>query len=401
MSDLSLPFRPFYYISDAEIIEDILIKSHAKTVRSDLHSLFALVTGNGLIASDGEFWKQQRKIIQPKFSKKSTNSYAPLLHKLCKKALDHYEEKYIEREFDISPSFFELSIQFIMDCIIGKLDRDDWSKLNNLFVEIYKYLELAMTRPIPIPSYIPSPVNLKLRKLTQQLDDEVQLIVDELSKKAPHEDSANMVHFLKNAPYQNEKTILSEVKTIFVAGHETTSASLCWAFVTLGKKPELQADLYKALKDVDINNWEDLLSNPYLDAFVSELLRLYPAAWTFSRKTTDEITFKNLKFPKGSTLVFDLYHAMRDERFFKRPHVFEVDRFMKNKSEYPKHYIPFGAGPRLCIGNNLSIFELKIFLGQAVKRFEIELGSSYIDETKGVITIHPKYGVPVILKKRE
>ena len=94
-----------------------------------------------------------------------------------------------------------------MDCIIGKLDRDDWSELNQLFVEIYKYLELAMTRPIPIPSFIPSPVNLKLKKLTQKLDDEVKLIVEELSKKGSHEDSANMVHFLKTAPHQNEKTI--------------------------------------------------------------------------------------------------------------------------------------------------------------------------------------------------
>jgi cytochrome P450 len=399
VSDLSLPFRPFYYISDAEIIEDILVKSHAKTLRSDLHRLFALVTGNGLIASDGDFWKQQRKIIQPKFSKKSTRAYAPLLHKLCKKALDAYEEK--STEFDISPSFFELSIQFIMDCIIGKLDRDDWSELNQLFVEIYKYLELAMTRPIPIPSFVPSPVNLKLKKLTQKLDDEVKLIVEELSKKGSHEDSANMVHFLKTAPHQNEKTILSEVKTIFVAGHETTSASLCWAFVTLGKNPQLQDDLYKSLENVNIDDWEGLLDHDYLEAFVLELLRLYPAAWTFSRKTTDEITFKNLTFPKNSTLVFDLYHAMRDERFFKRPHTFEIDRFMKNKSEYPKHYIPFGAGPRLCIGNNLSVVELKIFLGQALKRFEIKLGPSYIDEVKGVITIHPKYGVPVILKKRK
>ena len=82
------------------------------------------------------------------------------------------------------------------------------------------------------------------------------------------------------------------------------------------------------------------------------------------------------------------------------PHEKKCSNILKNKSEYPKHYIPFGAGPRMCIGNNLSIVELKIFLALAIKRFEIELGPSFIDEAKGVITIHPKYGVPVILKKR-
>jgi cytochrome P450 len=200
--------------------------------------------------------------------------------------------------------------------------------------------------------------------------------------------------------------VMDELITLFTAGHETTSNALTWTFYLLAKHPEIQANLHQELDRVlgkQNAQFEHLSDLKYTEMVVKESMRLLPPVWTLNnRQANEDITINGYHIPKGKVLFLSPYANHMNPRYFSQPENFNPDRFSpENEKTIPKHaYIPFGSGPRVCIGQSFAMMEAKIILATIMRKFEVELDESNEFAPQAFITLSNKDGMKVKLKSR-
>ncbi len=401
VAHIPAPFRQLYYVSHSALIQELLVRNQAKLGRSYFHELLTTLFGLGIICSGGELWKRQRRLLQPLFTKASIRSYGPTVAKLVKETVDNLGQSAGKGEVEVTHHLLNFSVRAIIECVLGRTERRDWKELSDYIQRFSELIEEITSQPIQLPLSVPTPLNLKLKRCASEFTAEIKDLIVKLESMPPTEAGADMVRRLKDDPSQSAQQILDEVRTIFIAGHDTTATTLSWAIVLLGQNLDRQAELAAALQSIDLEDIEAVLDCLPIKQFVFETLRLYPTAWTYTRQATEPIEALGITIPQGATILFDLYHSHRDPAFFDEPEQFVPTRFGAKRSEQPQFYMPFGAGSRLCIGNNLALAQMRLFIAELVSRYRVELGPSFQYSVEGRITLRPEHGVPVILTPHE
>ena len=174
-----------------------------------------------------------------------------------------------------------------------------------------------------------------------------------------------------NGEAMHEDQVIDEILIVLIAGHETTANALSWTLYLLGAHPEEREKLRDTTGQLNIT---DIIMHDGLNAVIKESMRLYPPAWISDRVSLNDDAYKSFSFPKGIIIIVFYYGLHRDEKFWPNPNAFVPSRFEKNNidKERLKAYFPFGAGPRLCIGNNFAMAEMLIFLQAFIQRFEFK-----------------------------
>ncbi|HKJ48532.1 MAG TPA: cytochrome P450 [Christiangramia sp.] len=382
---------------DAGLVEYVLQKNQKNYVKSEIQTKdLVKYVGEGLLTSEGEHWKKQRKLIQPAFHKKQL---ANLLDSIRQAILQEYEKITPEKEIDIFPIYNDLAFQTVVKSLFSSAaNQEEINRLQYITEETQKMLVKELRQPYlgwwfkasgKIDGYLKLTAEARtiLKKMVQERRD---------SKKR-NDDLLDMLLEAKydDGNFMDEEQLIDEILILFTAGHETTSNSLTFTAQLLALNPEWQEKIYaeiQKLKEQDPDLMSFVTQAQKTQQVVEESMRLYPPAYFIDRVNIEADEFEGKYLEPGSNLLFSLHEVHRHPDLWEDPDDFKPERFEEGGRKYSSQYFPFGAGPRKCIGNNFAMFEMIIAVTELVDRYKIIAVNDEID-IKPLITLKPKNAI--------
>ncbi|MFD2936853.1 cytochrome P450 [Spirosoma flavum] len=400
--------RHQYLVFRPEDTKHILQENHRNYGRSPAFDVLKIFLGNGLLTSDGDFWRRQRRLAQPAFHRQKLAALAQTMVSETADWLDELNRQDLKKSVNVSQAFMDVTMRIVCKTLFGS---DTIGKLDGLSGALDSLNYLAnkrMLSPIRFPYTWPTPNNLRSKRARMQVDSFIYGLIDQ--RRQHHEAKDDLLGMLLSA--EDEETgermsnqqLRDECVTIFSAGHETTAVSMAWTIHLLTKHPDvlarLQAESQSVLGDARIPAPDAFRSLTYTLQVVQESLRLYPPAWILSRRAHNDDHIGSYTIPTGDTALLCPYLLHRDPLNWPDPERFDPDRFAPGGPKENLHsyaYLPFGGGPRLCIGNQFALMELQILLSMFVRSFNFKALANQRIIPKPLITLRPNQPIRVIL----
>jgi len=365
-----------------------------------------LVLGNGLLTSEGAFWLKQRRVIQPAFHRDRIASFGAVMVRAASEMLERRWAPVAAAGgvLDVASEMMRVTLRIVGETMLSIDPSDDADLVGGALEALLVGLRRRMQGVAPLPLRWPTPSNRRLRVAIDQIDQVILKIIDE-RRRAPgeHDDLLAMLIEARDeetGERMSDQQLRDEVVTLFLAGHETTALSLSWTFALLSAHPEvgrrLRDELRQALGD-RLPTADDVARLPYTRMVLQESMRLYPPAWTFGRTSFEADSLGGYPIPADSLVLISPYVVHRNPRLWQNPEGFDPERFSAdNAASIPKYaYIPFGAGPRQCIGNNFAMMEATLLLATIWKKFDLSLVPGHVVAPQPTITLRPRGGLPM------
>lgn len=401
------PF-PVYIANHPDLAHEILVTKAASFYKSSVtKQVMKEAVGDGLFTSDGETWKRQRKLAQPAFHTKRIASYAEVMVEYTQRLIDRWQAGDV---LDLEREMSTLTMQIVSKTLFNahiEGEEDDLAKAVRIVLQT---IDKRFNRLLPMPAWLPTQENRQMKAGVKRLDEIIQTFIDERRKTG--EDKGDLLSMLmaaqddENGGGMSDRYLRDESVTVFGAGHETTSGALTWTFYLLSQHPEIEARLMAELDSVlggRPATFADLANLRYTEMVIKETMRLYPPAWSTTRESIEDVEIGGYTVKKQRNVFINIYGIHRDERFFADPLRFDPERFSaENEKNIPKYaYLPFGAGPRICIGNAFAMMEAKLLLATIMQRYQLSLAPGQVVEPERVFTLRPKYGMKMVAALRE
>jgi cytochrome P450 len=394
---LNIGFKESVVFSrDAGFLQYALQKNQRNYTKSPIQTVeVAKYIGKGLLTSEGALWQRQRKLIQPAFHKKQL---ALLMDKIQDAIVSEISKIKTGVAFDVFPLFNDLAFQTVAKALFsGAITNEQVSELQDITENGQKMLVRELRQPYLNWYFkLSGVIEAAVDRSKEGREIIRQLINDRRESKQKEHDLLDM---LLDARYDDgtsmeDEQLIDEILILFTAGHETTSNALSFTAQLIAKHPEVQAKIVaeiRAAKDVSNGDWMEFLkAATFTKNVLEESMRMYPPAYFIDRINMEPDKFEDLIFPKNTNLLFSVIEIQNDEEFWGDPNVFRPERFAEMlPKEYSGHYFPFGAGPRMCIGNNFAMYEMVMAVSLMLEKFSIKLKSSPIEITP-LITLKPK-----------
>ncbi len=391
------------FCRDAGLLQHALQKNQKNYTKSYIQTRdLAKYIGKGLLTAEGEHWQRQRKLIQPAFHK---SQLVLLIETIQETILEELKKIKTGKPMDVFPVFNDLAFQTVVKSIFNiAISDEDIASLQHTTEATQKMLVQELRQPFLVWWFNLSGKTKKHLDLTQNSRTILKRLVEERKQsKAKHDDLLDM---LLNAKYEDgssmeEDQLVDEILILFAAGHETTSNALTFTCELLARNPEAQLKILEEIAKVkseskDLMHW--IKNATYTKLVIEESMRLYPPAYFIDRVNIEEDTFDGLTLPKGSNLLFSVYEIHRHPDFWKEPEAFIPERFLDENTKFSKNYFPFGAGPRMCIGNNFAMYEMSLAIIALVEQFEIKEKKDSI-QIKPLITLKPHNAILEFIKR--
>lgn len=406
----SFPFGPFrgYVVSSPELAHQVLVTDAAKYYKSrSIKSVMFPVLGKGLFTNDGDFWKKQRKLVGPAFHTKRIGAYAEVMVDHAQALMQRWQSGQV---YDMDHEMAHLTMGIVTKTLFDADVSSDANEISALVSEVLSSVNTRLDRLANLPYWVPTPENRRFNKTVAQLNSVIQGFIDD--RRASGEDKGDLLSMLllaqdeDNGETMSDRQVRDEAMTLFGAGHETTAVALMWTWYLLSQHPDVEAKLLEELETVLAGRapeLSDLPRLPYTEMVIKESMRLYPPAWGTTRETIAPVEMNGYTIKQGSILLVNMYGIQRDARYFPDPDRFDPERFSaENEPNIPKYaYIPFGGGPRVCIGNAFAMMEAKLILATIAPRFRFALAPGQQVAPKRVFTLRSAYGMKMIATERE
>jgi len=395
-----------FFLNHPTLIEDVLVNQHQNFIKDRVLRNSRWFFGEGLLTSEGVQWLRQRRLIQPAFHRERVNAYASTITGYAEEMLATWEDG---SELDIHQEMMYLTVRVVGKVLFNVEVGEDTRRIARaLNVLMQQGTGGKMVLPAFV-RFLPLPAVLQVRRAVRELEQIVYGIIQQRRTQGSR-DTGDLLSTLLNARYEDgsrmtDRQLRDEVMTFLLAGHETTALSLSWIWYLLGRNPEVESKLERELGQVlggRLPQSTDLARLPYTDSVVKEALRLYPPAWGVGRTAARKCEIGGYRVPQGANVVMSQWITHRDPRFYDRPEAFDPDRWTDGRTQgLPRlAYFPFGAGPRLCIGAGFAFMEAALLLATIAQKFRLEPvpGREVIPVPS--ITLRPKTGVRMILRRR-
>ncbi len=358
---------------DPEFIHHILRENHRNYTRSDITAKRgAQFFGKGLLFSTGEYWLRQRRLIQPAFHR---NKIKGLYQNIQKTIEDYLANIPTGDAVDVFPIMHDLSFRVLIKSLFDiELSKEVMSELNEIFEDLSDFLMKDVNMPIRKLFYPFTGEERKHLKKAKRLREIILNIINE--RKSSTEEFTDILDMLIHSKYEDtgeqmtEEQLVDEVQILISAGHETTGNTLSWLMYNLSANPSVQQKLIDTIDNATI---DEVMEMDYLKACINESMRLFTTSWTSERVAMVDDNFKDYAYPKGTVVVPYFFGLHRDENLWEDALHFKPERFITDKKlSKSKKYFPFGAGPRMCIGNSFALAEISYFLFSFFKSFTTE-----------------------------
>ncbi|HET6246826.1 MAG TPA: cytochrome P450 [Tepidisphaeraceae bacterium] len=397
--------RKCLLVSDPDFIEQVFITHAKQFIKHFGLRMYKPVLGNGLVTSEGDFWRRQRKLSAPAFQPSRLAAYARVMQDATERMLQSWNDGVRDVHGDMT----HLTLEIACKTLFGVDASADAQVVGDTLNVAMKVIGERMRRVIRAPLWFPTSANRRLNRSMRTLDDIVARMIHQ-GRAAPNEDRADLLSILlrqqdDDGSAMTDRQLLDEARTLFVAGHETTALTLTYALYLLALHPEIQAEVQSAV-DVALGEkppcHADLHRLRAVRNVVYESLRLYPPADVLGREALGDITIKGVPIAKGMNIFASTWVLHRDRRFFAEPEKFDpgrwTDEFEKSLPRFA--YFPFGGGPRFCIGQSFAITEATLALAAIVQRASFKIAAGFRLELWPAITLRPLNGVKLVVGLR-
>lgn len=370
------------------------------------HPTFVILrplAGNGLLTSDGEFWRRQRRLAQPAFHRQRIANFGQIMTQAAQGMVERWLAAAPERPiFDVEQEMSRMTLEVAGKTLFSQDLTRAATTVGQAFTDVSQELVKLTSAPFGVWT-IRMPFVPSTRRINRQvtvLDNVVNRIIRERREHSEeeHEDLLGMFMAARDeetGAMMDDKQLRDEVATMLIAGHETTAVTLGWVFYFLAQYPEVRAKLEEELARVlsgRIPTIDDLPQLTYTYQIIDEAMRLYPPAYAISRWGQEPDTIGGYDVPANAVLTLSPYLTHRLEEFWPEPLKFDPERFAAGMEQSrPRHaYIPFGAGPRQCIGNSFALTEAALTLATVCQQIRFDLPADHQVEMEPLITLRPK-----------
>lgn len=395
-----------------EIIQHVLRKNAQNYEKPVVHTdALGEFIGKGLLIATGEYHTRQRRMIQPSFHRKKLSKLVETLDV----EIDHFFEKLDQQVADnqaieLNETFRQMTFRLMAKSIFGKsMDLPVIEKFFKNFTTLQDFLNQLVRMPSLLKWYNWTGKTKAYSRLSDENNALIKTAIQSRRKEGgDHDDILDM---LINSVYEDTKTGMSdqtlqeESLVLFVAGHETASNILSWIFYLLQQNPtaiqKIQAE-YQAVCGDAKPTFDDLMRMEYLMRVIFEALRIYPPSWITDRIAKEDDEIEGFFIPKGARVIPFIYGLHHAENLWNNPEVFDPERFTKEqiKQRHKFAHMPFGAGPRMCIGRNFALLEMQMVILKMLEKYDFDLVKGQKIELLPAITLKPRYGIKMRLRKK-
>jgi cytochrome P450 len=392
-----------YLLFHPDAIEETLVTRNKDFVKNVTEQAWFVLLGNGLLISDGEFWRRQRRMMQPAFHRTRIAEYGRTMVNFTERLLDGWRDgETRDMHTEMMGLTMEIVAKVLFDADVSRQSHEVGDALHVVLEEFNR----QMLTPVQIPIFIPTPANVRFRRAIGQLESIIYDIVRQRRQAGPDAYSNDLLSMLLQAQddeasaqqfgqTMSDKQLRDEMMTIFLAGHETTANALSWCWYLLAQHPAVEEKLLAELTAVlgdRAPTPADMPQLSYVEKVVKEAMRLYPPVWFLEgRRAIRDTEIGGYRVPEGTIMGLSPWAVHRDGRFYDEPTRFNPDRWTEAFSkQLPRYaYFPFGGGPRLCIGQSFAMMEATLILAAIVQRFHLELLPGQTIKPEPSVTLRP------------
>lgn len=383
-------FPNFILTQDAAFINYVLRDNHTNYHKSPLTAgRVAEYLGNGMLFLNGESWLKQRRLVQPGFHREKIQALYGIVIKAIEENLAGFATG---RNIDVYPLVHRLAFSVVIKSLFDiNLSPATMQLLNSHFNDIQDFVITDVNQPFRRPFYRFTGSERKVLKKSAEIREIFKNVIHE--RRQSDKSHNDLLDMLLNSTYEDtglpmeDTQVIDELMVFVTAGHETTANTLGWMLYLLSVNPGVLQQVTTIAKETDVHS---CFKNEYLNAVINETMRLYPAAWLTDRVSLQDDSFGGYRYPKGTVIISFFFGAHRAEETWQNPAAFEPGRFIDETGKLKKYknYFPFGAGPRMCIGNNFAMAEMAFFLHAFFSRFTIK-PTGKIPKMKPLLTLRP------------
>lgn len=395
-----------YYLLNAPAAAHRVLVENAKAYhKSPNYQGLKIMLGQGLLTSEGELWRRQRRLAQPAFHRDKIAGFAATMAACTNDMLERWEREQ-PAVLDVHAEMMRLTFRIVGKTLLSADLEADAKQFGQALDVAIRWANEYVESIVRVPPSIPTPKNLRFRRAQRLIEGVVMRVVEE--RRSSGRESPDLLSMLMESRDEttgermSDKQLRDELLTLTLAGHETTANALSFTFYLLSRHPDvlrrLRAETTAVLGGKS-PRLDDLPRLPFTKAVAEEALRLYPPAWVFERVALEDDEVLGYAIPKGSVVAVSPWVIHRSTALWPNPEGFDPSRFLEpDPARHKLAYLPFGAGPRTCIGNAFALTELQIILATMVQRVALELVPGVALELDPSITLRPKHRLPMTMR---
>jgi cytochrome P450 len=400
-----------YVVSSPELAHEILVARANEFHKAEMlrRSVGALI-GNGLLTSEGDFWKRQRKLSQPAFHFQRIEKYGETMVQQTQDLLAKWGAGEMR---DIAHDMMGLTLGIVTKTLFNVNVRNQADRIGGLMHTVLEAANDSINQYYPVWERL---FKTRQKRTEAAMDELLKLVEDIIAEhRKSGEDTGDLLSMLLAArdddgspgmpgTPMSERQLRDEVMTLFIAGHETSANALAWLLYLVSQHPEVEAKLMAEIATLNGKppTMRDLPQLPYSEMVTKEVMRLYPPAGGATREPLHDIELGGYRLPKGASIAISTYTMHRNPKYFADPLTFDPERFSpENEPKILKYaYLPFGGGPRVCIGNSFAMMEVRLVAMTILQRFKLSLASNQKVRAEQLFTIRPKGGLKMVVSSR-
>ncbi len=400
--------QQIFLLNHPDLIRELLITQHRSFHKSRVLQRSKIIFGEGLLTSEEELHRRQRRLVQPAFHRERIGRYGEVMVDRASTLRERWHDGEV---LDIHHEMMRLTLSVVAKTLFDADVDEEADEIGAALTSLVDLFPALMNPLSDLLRRLPLPQTMRLRRSLARLDRTVYAIIEERRKSG--EDRGDLLSMLLMAVDEegdgsgmSDKQLRDEAMTLFLAGHETTANALAWTWYLLAQNPDALHAMHRELDQVlgdRLPAPDDFPRLPYTEMVVAESMRMFPPAWAVSRLAIEDAVIGEWLVPRGAVVVASQAVTHRDPRWWPDPDRFDPLRFTpEEKAARPKlAYFPFGAGPRICIGEGFAWMEAVLLVATLAQRWRMELMAQAQDVTaQASITLRPQGGIRMRLKRR-
>jgi cytochrome P450 len=388
--------------TDPAVIQHVLKTNAENYQKSEIQvKRMGHFLGKGLLTTHGEAWRTQRRLIQKGFDRKQLDALSSIMQDSLAESLQDFDRQIRLGPVDIYPHLMKMTFAMVARSLFGaRLKDEDIDLVSHTICTVQEFIVRQTIQPYLNPWFAASGELRRHEDMRVRADSILMAYIKQRRNQEPGHD---LLQTLMDARYSDgegmsDELVLSESMQLLVAGHETSSNGLSWLLYLLSTRPDclerVRQEFDSVLGDAPLTH-ADVPRFEFTTQVIQEGLRLYPPFWMIDREAVADDSVGDIAIPGGSTVIVYVYGAHHAPRYWESPESFDPERFIKanEKLRMPFTYLPFGGGPRVCIGNQYAMLQILMILSDLLRRYDFELTPGQTIEARPMVILRPKHGI--------
>ncbi len=357
--------------------------------------------GKGLLTTEGEPWRTQRRLIQKGFDRRQLDALSSIMQDSLTESLRDFDRQIHDGPVDIYPQLMKITFEMVARSLFGaSLKGEDIDLVSHTICTVQEFIVRQTLQPYLNPWFAASG---ELRRHEEMRTRADAVLMEYIKRRRNEPPRLDLLQTLMDARYSDgegmpDELILSESMQLLVAGHETSSNALSWLLYLLSSRPDclerMRQEFDSVLGEAPLSH-SDVPKFEFATQVIQEALRLYPPFWMIDRMAVGDDRVGNVVIPRGSLVIVYVYGAHHAPRYWENPENFDTERFTKanDKLRTPFTYLPFGGGPRGCIGGNYAMLQILMILSDLLRKYDFQLVPGQMIEARPMVILRPKHGI--------